>query len=195
LPDKTACIILAAGSSVRYGSAKQLAEFNGKTLLQNAIDQADDSSCDYVFLVLGKSSSEILEKLESGRTQIIFNKDFFLGISTSIRCGISNLPDDCSQAIIMVADQPFLRTEHLELLMDTARKSPGKIIALSSGGEPRNPVLIPSSLFAKLESLTGDEGARTIVKNSDAVLVEISDPKIFYDVDTKASLLELERKS
>lgn len=161
-------------------------------MIQIAIDQANGSLADYVFLVLGKSSSEILEKINPGRGQVIFNKDFEKGISTSIRSGIANLPGDCGAAIIMVADQPFLRSRHLNMLIEGSRKAPGKIIALSSRGEPRNPVLVPYEMFGNLEGLEGDVGARTIVRNNqDTVLIEIDDPQVFVDVDTKDSLLDL----
>lgn len=194
--EKIACIVLAAGSSVRFGSPKQLAEFRGKELVQIAIDEADNSSADYVFLVLGKSSSEILEKLLLGRAQVVLNKDFEQGIASSIKCGLSNLPDDSAGVIIMVADQPFLRAQHLNMLIDEFKnRSPGRIIALSFEGEPRNPVFVPSEMFDLLEDLRGDQGAKMLVrKDPKTVLLEISDSRVFFDVDTKDSLLELGRE-
>lgn len=185
-------MVLAAGTSTRFGSPKQLAEFRGKNLIQIAIDQANASKSDYVFLVLGMNSPEILEKTSLGRAQVIFNKDFEKGISTSIRSGITNLPSDSGAAIIMVADQPFLTSRHLNMLIDASRKAPGKIVALSSEGEPRNPVLVPNEMFDDLEELEGDIGARTIVRsNKEIVLIEIHDRQVFVDVDTKDSLLDL----
>jgi len=191
-PNKIACIVLAAGSSIRFGSPKQLAEFDGKSLIQTAIDEANSSMVDYVFLVLGKSSSEILVHLSLGRAQVVFNKNYQQGIASSIKCGVSNLPDDSEAAIIMVADQPFLRSTHLNMLIQAFKDSPRKIIALADKGEPRNPVLIPSEMFTELENLHGDEGARILVKkNSGTVLIDIPDFRVFFDVDTKASLLDI----
>jgi molybdenum cofactor cytidylyltransferase len=193
---KTACIVLAAGSSVRFGSPKQLAEFQGKSLIQIAIDVANASKADYVFLVLGNSSSEILGNLQLGRAQLVFNKNFQQGISTSIKSGVANLPDDSEGVIVMVADQPYLTPHYLDLLIERFLQSPGKIVALSSNGEARNPVIIPHSMFGALQELEGDEGARALVKNnSKTILLEVSDPKVFVDVDTKASLLKLENES
>lgn len=191
---KSAVIILAAGSSVRFGSPKQLVELEGKNLVQTAIDEANDSNADYVLLVLGNSSSEILEKVNLGRAQLLFNKYFEQGIASSIKSGITNIPDDCSSAIIMVADQPFLRSNHLNALIQESRKSPGKIVALAYKGEPRNPVLIPKELFAKLEELKGDEGARSLVRSElGTVFIEIPDARVFSDVDTKDSLVNLQK--
>ncbi|MFI5421643.1 MAG: NTP transferase domain-containing protein, partial [Nitrososphaerales archaeon] len=70
---KVASVILAAGSSIRFGRAKQLASLNGTPLLQFALDAANDSSVSYVFLVLGDYSQEILEKVKLGRAQVIYN--------------------------------------------------------------------------------------------------------------------------
>ena len=193
---KIACIVLAAGSSVRFGSPKQLAEFQGKSLIQIAIDVANSSKADYVFLVLGNSSSEILEKLRLGRAQPVFNMNFEQGISTSIKSGVANLPDDSTGLIIMVADQPYLTSRHLDMLIERFLQSPENIIALSSHGEARNPVIIPYEMIPALQELEGDEGARALVKNNpETILLEVSDPKVFADVDTKASLLKLENES
>lgn len=192
--NKIACIILAAGSSVRYGSPKQLVEFRGRSLIQRAVDEADASKADHVFLVLGNSSSEILEKIDLGRAQVVFNKDYAKGISTSIKAGLANVPNDCASVIIMVADQPFLTHEHLNRLISEENKFNGRIIALSYRGEPRNPVLIPTELLRELESLEGDEGAKSMVrKNPSTILIEIPESEIFLDVDTKDSLVDLQK--
>jgi len=193
---KIACIVLGAGSSIRFGAPKQLAEFQGKSLVQTAIDVANASSSDYVFLVLGKSSSEILENLQLGRAEVVFNKDFQAGIASSIKCGLANVPDDCAGMIIMVADQPYLTSVHLDMLIDRFWKSPKSIIVLSNRGEARNPVLIPFELVPALEELQDDEGARALVrKNPQTILVEVVDPKVFLDVDTKDSMLKLGNES
>ena len=190
---KVASIILAAGSSVRFGGSKQLATLNGKPLLQYALDAANDSSVKYVFVVVGDYSEQILEKVKLGRAQVLYNPDFKMGIASSIRAGLNNLPDDTSAVIIMVADQPFLRTEHLEKMISRFKaEGEKKIVALSQDGEPRNPALLPRELFPSLKGLQGDAGARDIVKKSDRVsLLEVDDASVFSDVDTRSMLLDL----
>jgi molybdenum cofactor cytidylyltransferase len=190
---KLAGIILAAGAGVRFGGAKQLASFNGKYLLQYALDAANNSSVDYVSVVVGGHSSEILEKVQLGRAQIIFNRDYKTGIASSVKAGIANLPDDTSGAIIMVADQPFLKTEHLELMIQYFKKNgSNEIVVLSRKGEPRNPALIPRQLFSSLDELTGDSGARMLMKKSDRLhLLDLEDSDVFLDVDTKETLTDI----
>lgn len=164
--------------------------------MKSAVDAANESTADYVLLVIGNHSSEILEKIELGRAQMVYNRDFETGISSSIRCGIANVPDDCSGAIVMVADQPFLESKHLDLMIAEFRKDPTKIVVLAHKGEPRNPVLIPKAMFPDLENLKDDVGAKDVVRKSRNVKVlEIPDSRVFLDVDTKDSLLELQTES
>jgi molybdenum cofactor cytidylyltransferase len=190
---KVATVILAAGSSIRFGGAKQLASLNGKPLLQFALDTANDSSVSYVFLVLGDYSDEILEQVKLGRAQVIYNPEYKTGIASSVRAGVNNLPDDTTGAIIMVGDQPFLKKEHLEKMIEEFKAGCGtKIVALSHQGEARNPALIPRELFPKLNELSGDSGARDLVKKSDQLsLLEVDDPAVFSDVDTQSTLMDL----
>ena len=124
---------------------------------------------------------------------MIYNRDHETGIASSVKAGASNLPDDTAGAIIMVADKPYLKTEHLESMIHEFEETGGKmIVALSSKGEPRNPVLIPQELFPSLEELTGDSGARALVKKSDRLrLLDIEDQNVFLDVDTKDALIDL----
>ena len=191
-----ACIVLAAGSAVRFGGPKQLAEFRGQPLVKSAVETANESSAEYVLLVVGNHSSEILERVQLGRAQLVYNRDFETGISSSIKCGISNLPDDCSGAIIMVADQPFLESKHLDLMIIEFRKDSTRVVVLSFKGELRNPVLIPKAMFSDLQKLTGDMGAKDLVKKSPNISrLEITDSRVFFDVDTKDSLLELQTES
>ncbi|MDG6996632.1 MAG: NTP transferase domain-containing protein [Nitrososphaerota archaeon] len=191
---KVACAILAAGMSVRFDGIKQLVELRGKPLVQYAIDAANASTANYVFLIVGAHSDQILAKVNLGRAQPLLNKDFRRGLSTSIRCAISNIPPDSDAVMFMVADQPFVEPFHLNLLISEYRKTRAPIVALSEGNEPRNPVLIGSQLYPELQKLVGDVGARQIVgRYLDRVrLVRIEDKRAFLDIDTKAEMVKLE---
>jgi molybdenum cofactor cytidylyltransferase len=57
---KTGIILLAAGSSSRLGRAKQLIEFQGKTLIQKAIEEANKSQVDCLVVVLGANADLML---------------------------------------------------------------------------------------------------------------------------------------
>jgi molybdenum cofactor cytidylyltransferase len=184
--------VLAAGLSSRYGKPKQLATIGGKTLIQNAVDIANGSSSDYVYVVLGNKSSEIMKNLILGRAQVLLNKNYRSGLSSSLRTSIRNLPPDCTDAVLMVADQPFLLSKHIDRLISTSRRKKAPLASLALKGEPRNPALFSRPLFHTLMKVNGDKGAREVVREhrSKAALINIGDPLVFVDVDTVENLKE-----
>ncbi len=147
---KVACVILAAGLSKRFGGVKQLArlEEDGPPLVQKALDTANASSAEYVILVLGQAASEIAAETTLGRAALVYNKDFAKGLSSSLKCGLSNVPEDSDAVLFMVADQPYLTSGILDNMIDIYSSNKSKIVALSSPSrEPRNPVLFDRSMF------------------------------------------------
>ena len=62
--NNTAIIILAAGSSTRFGNIKQLLHFNNKTLLQHVIDEAIESGAELVIVVTGANADEVSNNIK-----------------------------------------------------------------------------------------------------------------------------------
>jgi molybdenum cofactor cytidylyltransferase len=118
--NKVACVILAAGLSKRFGGVKQLARLkeDGPPLVQKALDTANASSAEYVILVLGQAASEIAAETTLGRAALVYNKDFANGLSSSLKCGLSNVPEDSGAVLFMVADQPYLTSGILDEMID-----------------------------------------------------------------------------
>jgi molybdenum cofactor cytidylyltransferase len=192
-----ACAILGAGMSKRFGEVKQLAEIdqggNRKRLLQAAVDAAEGSRATPVFLVLGHCANEILKTLKINRARVLVNHDYMNGLSTSIRTAIEQIPASCGGVILMVGDQPFLRAEHLNMMIESfeRRSSPSSsIVALAYKGEARNPVLFARDYFQELSALRGDVGGKQILQkwSTKVSLICIEDSRVFLDVDTKSDL-------
>jgi molybdenum cofactor cytidylyltransferase len=185
--------VLAAGLSSRFGSSKQLAKLapGGKSLIQNAVDIANETKSDYVFVVLGHDSDQIMEELKLGRAQILLNKDYRKGLSSSIKTAISNLPDDCSYVVLMVADQPYLTPMLVDRLIASLKRKPyAKMASLAFENEPRNPAIFSRSIFPLLEKMKGDRGAKEILitRPRDAIMINVKDPWISFDIDTRSAL-------
>jgi molybdenum cofactor cytidylyltransferase len=192
---KVACAVLAAGSSSRFGSSKQLAKIvpKGKSLIQNAVDIANETKSDYVFVVLGHDFTRIMEELRPGRAQILLNKHYKEGLSTSIRTAISNLPDDCSFVVLMVADQPYLTPRLVNRLVESLKQNPqAEIAALAHQHEPRNPAIFSRRMFSRLKQIKGDRGAREILSSNagkeNIILINVRDPWVIFDIDTTSAL-------
>jgi molybdenum cofactor cytidylyltransferase len=203
---KVACAVLAAGFSRRFGSTKQLAVIASKkkTLLQNAIDIANATISEYVYLVLGHDSASILERLKLGRAQVLLNKHYRKGLASSIRTVLSNLPDDCFYLVLMVADQPYLSPRLVNNLIESLKKNRyANVAALAFENEPRNPAIFSRNVFPLLAKLRGDVGARQILLSrkqmkkdeDDIILINVEDERVFFDVDTVANLRKVSKIS
>jgi len=110
----TGLIILAAGPSSRLGQPKQKIIFEGKTLLQRAVETGIQSACKPVIVILGASADEIQPDIINENVSVCYNPRWQEGMSSSIGYGLEILEKtspDVSEVILMVSDQPFVNTQ------------------------------------------------------------------------------------
>lgn len=203
---KVQAIILAAGTSSRLGQPKQLVPYRGTTLLTYTLEQVMGANFAEVFVVLGANfpqiSSSILshEKIAS-RTKILNNSDFASGISTSIRCGIDSAPEHCDAAAIILCDQPALSTMHLNnLLREFSRdKKSGpfdsRIAASFYDGNFGVPAIFGRKFFPNLMGLSGDQGAKKILKKEMEIVIGVPFPEGQLDIDTPQDIIAIETQT
>src|SRR6187402_3881873 len=85
--EKTGAVILAAGGSTRLGRPKQLLIFQGKTLVERAVEAA--AGCSPAVVVAGSQSAEIAERLRGQNVEVIHHAEWARGIGSSIRLGVA----------------------------------------------------------------------------------------------------------
>ncbi|WP_428742555.1 nucleotidyltransferase family protein [Tenacibaculum sp.] len=182
---KTAILILAAGSSSRMGTIKQLLPYKNTTLLEWAIEQAQKSNTKNVFCVLG-ANREIIEKhISKKTTELIYNPDYQEGLSTSIVNGIKYLQTkEFESVLIMLADQPHLTFEYLNSLIKISEENPSKIIASNYQDKIGVPAIFSEKYFSELLSLKGDKGAKAFLQNHRDIIIEANTPQNLIDIDT-----------
>jgi molybdenum cofactor cytidylyltransferase len=163
----TGIIILAAGSSSRFGSPKQNLVYQGKTLLQRAIQTALTSACcDCAVVVLGANEGEIRPNISDQQVNIVYNPDWQEGMASSIRLGIAQLlylEPLVTSAILMLCDQPFVDPLLLYQLTERKTENDTGIIACEYKNTLGVPALFDKKYFVQLMKLTGSEGAKTII--------------------------------
>ena len=74
--NNTGIIIFAAGSSSRFGSAKQLLHFNNKTLLQHVIDEAIEAGAKPIVVVIGANADEVSKEIKHEKITVVFNEQW-----------------------------------------------------------------------------------------------------------------------
>src|SRR5678815_5295493 len=133
MTDKTiGVIILAAGGSSRLGRPKQLLEYRGKPLICHAIETAIEASLGSVTVVLGSNSDALSSAVGGFPISVVLNEDWRIGISSSIKRGLSQtleIQSDLSAAVFMLSDQPLVRSDDLIALAERFRSGNSLIVA------------------------------------------------------------------
>jgi molybdenum cofactor cytidylyltransferase len=188
--------ILAAGFSRRLGRPKQLLEYKGKPLLQWAIDAALAVDMPDVLVVLGESAPEVLERIDLGRARAIVNDRAIEGQSLSIVKAVSAADPNRLGTLLMLGDQPDLATDDLRKVLAEFEGRPESIAMASWQGEARSPVIFGRAYDPELLALTGDIGARPLVRKhwKNVRLVEFDRP-VPIDIDTEQDYQELIERS
>jgi molybdenum cofactor cytidylyltransferase len=187
-------VLLAAGASLRLGgdALKQMLEYRGKSLLRHAAEIACASVCEPIVVVLGANAERLQTELEGLPVRPVLNEQWREGMGTSIRIGVSALTAENAELaalLILLCDQPLLTPAHLNALVAAHRADVSgiKIVASEYGATLGPPCLFDRALFEELVALTGDEGARRIIRRhaaaGDAVR-SIPFPEGAADIDT-----------
>jgi molybdenum cofactor cytidylyltransferase len=169
------------------GETKQLLRLAGRTLLDQVIENVRASGVPDIVLVLGHAAETIAKGIAARNLQVVVNAGYREGMGSSLRTGVSALPPEVDAALICLADQPFVRPETLELLMERYRKSSAQIVIPMCKGFRGNPVLLDRSVFPEVMVLSGDIGCRAIFGShlEGIVKVPVEDLGILLDVDSK----------
>ena len=176
-PLNHAVILLAAGASIRLGQPKQLLPYQGKTLLHHAAEIA--LSVGSVTVVLGANAEPIAPALEGLPVTIVLADDWQEGMAASLRAGIRAV-EGADAALVMLCDQPLVTTELLQALL--LEWEPGSIVASDYGEALGPPCVFDRTYFPELLALTGDSGARQLLKKYPCHTVAFPGGRV--DVDT-----------
>ncbi len=186
---RVSAVVLAAGTSTRMGTAKQLLPLGGATVLAHTIENVSSAGLDEIVLVLGASAEVIRQQLPQSLVaclRIVVNHAYEQGMASSLREGLSRVDPRSGAALIILGDQPFVQPQTLHRIIDGYRSARAQIVVPSHQGNRGNPVLLDRSVFSEVMALEGDTGCRAIFSNHlDAFLkVEVEDPGILFDIDS-----------
>lgn len=191
--DSVAAVVLAAGSSSRYGQPKQLLDWGGMPLVAHVALTALAAGLHPVVVVLGHAAEEALAVLAVDGVKPVMNWRWEEGLSTSVQAGLLSLPPDVVAAVFLQCDQPLVTPDLLRQLVTRHVETGAAIVHPVHAGQQSTPVLFARPLFAELASVTGDQGGRAVIaRHSDEVItVEVDNPDLLTDIDTPAAYQRL----
>nr|WP_298378881.1 nucleotidyltransferase family protein [uncultured Halomonas sp.] len=190
-------LVMAAGLSRRFGSDKRRARLrNGRSLLQATLALAK-ANFEATWVVLRQQDN--LEELGlDPLVRVLHAPDSDIGLGTSLGAAFSVLQTqvsarDADAAAVMLGDMPWVSPHTCRTLINHAH---AERILLPRHQEPRykgrsgHPVLFGRTFWPELSLLSGDTGAREILKQhaSSCRVVEVDDPGIHRDVDVPLDL-------
>ncbi|WP_163397523.1 nucleotidyltransferase family protein [Flavobacterium fluviatile] len=191
---KIAIVILAAGNSKRMGQSKQLLAWKDSTLLGSVIENAFCADADEIFVVLGAYRNEIKEKTDLSKTIILTNKNWQQGLGSSIAFATAEIDKNypnINAILFVLADQPFIRSQHLNAITALHNKKKEAIIITRREEYGGVPVLFPRKFFSELGSLSNDEGAKEVIWRNKSHVSEVVTDDDITDIDNFESYIIL----
>jgi molybdenum cofactor cytidylyltransferase len=151
-------LLLAAGTSSRMGANKLLFEIEGQSLLRSAALRAVSAGLSPLYVVLGHEAGLARRELDDISCEIVLNRDYEQGITSSLTTGVAALAADVPAVVVMLADMPHVGAPMIASLVARYRSTPAPLVISDYEGVNAPPVLYDRSLFTELRSLTGDAG-------------------------------------
>jgi CTP:molybdopterin cytidylyltransferase MocA len=177
-------LVLAAGAGRRFGGVKQLAELDGRRLVEHAALAVAGFSPRVV--VLGHAADEVRAVADLHGAEVVVCAGWEQGQSASLRCGVEAL-GDVDAAVVVLADMPGITPAAVEAVV-AAWDGVADAARAVYGGEPGHPVLLSRTLLARAGELRGDVGFRPLLEGARVISVEaghLADPA---DIDTREEL-------
>lgn len=180
-------IIMASGSSRRFGSNKLLYPINGKPMFSYAIDNAIKlkeavEEINHIYVV---SRFEQIKGYCKNIPYISYiqNDSYNEGITASIHLGIEAAEPN-NALMFMVCDQPYMGIESLIKFTQLYKNNNSIICMADSKGELGNPCIFAPLYRKELMRLDGDKGGKSVIKkHPEAVIRYIADDDELKDLD------------
>jgi len=186
-----AVVLLAAGESCRLGEPKQLVVMDGESLVRRAALAAIETGPAQALIVVGARAEAVWGMVADLPLTRVQCADWSEGLSASIRTALLTIDSHIGAALFVLCDQPALCASHLQSLVARWRSDPGRAAASSYAGTVGVPAVLPRTWFEGLMGLTGDRGARDLLRTRAHDVNIIESLGLANDVDGPSDLARL----
>lgn len=185
---RVAGVVLAAGTSSRFGSDnKLLASYGGQAMVRCVVETALTTELAPVIIVTGHNASDVQQALQGLDVVFSHNAEFETGQASSLTTGIAAVPSECAGAMILLGDMPDVSAGIINLLLDEFAGE-SCIVVPRHDGVRGNPVILGRGSFAELDCITGDQGARGLLRGDNVRMIDVGTDAVLRDFDTPDSL-------
>ena len=180
---RVAALLLAAGSSRRMGTSKQLLRLGDRSVVRRCFDAIVAAGIQHVVVVAGAPGDGIAEEFAGTSATIARNNIPNSQMADSVKKGLSELHDLYPGVLVCLSDHPLITTETFRAVIQAHQNAPHKIIIPVYGKGRGHPTLFPLPALKEIES-----GAtlRDIIRKDEGrvSLIEVPDEGVVLDMDT-----------
>ncbi len=188
-------LVLAAGESSRMGCDKALLLYRGRTFLETILSTLRAAGLERIVVVLGHHAKEIEGVVDLGDAEVVINRNYSRGQTSSLQAGLKALEGTDAKAIVLtLVDHPAVPVEVIRALIAHFQKSGASVVIPTHGGAHGHPVLIGRALFEELKNLSPDERANSVIRRyrHATQFVEVADRGVLLDVDDPDAYRDLQ---
>lgn len=186
-------ILLAAGFSRRFGSTDKLLQLlpDGRPIALASAEHLIQAIPESI-AVLRAENKALATLLVNAGLKVIFCNENEQEMADSLTAAIrysSNSETAKDSFVIALADMPYIRSETILTVADKLNDG-ASIVIPTFQNQRGHPIGFSAKFRNELESLHGDEGARSIIKRypNEVELLPCDDAGILADIDTQADL-------
>ena len=192
--------MLAAGSSSRMNDSfpKLTLPFKQKPLLWWSLKAALKSNLKSVLLVVGANKNRVLYGIKNiggeNKFRLVENENWKIGRSSSVTCGLRELPKNASHVMFLQGDQPLIGVDLINRVIEYAVKNPeSPMLYPSLKGKKANPVVFSKEGLIELSKIEGDTSGFGLSDkfNKRAVSFELEDNSTQLNINTNSDYRKL----
>lgn len=177
-------ILLAAGSSRRFGAANKLLHpLAGRALVSHAADAIRAVRLDKKIAIV--STADVAKHLRDFDCVDVSAHE--LSMATSLKAGITRAIElDATKALIHLGDMPAVESQLLqEIIENCAEDTPSMT---RSGRVKSPPACFPAKLFGQIMQIDGDKGARQLLASIAKTRSVIVPNSMIADIDKPSDI-------
>ena len=152
-------------------------------MVRHVYEAASEGGCHQTVVVYGEDE---VKRAIDGTAEIIFNPKARTGMASSLQAGLRAMRPEVEGAMVLLGDQPLVGSRTVATLLRAWRREGSRpAVAVSQGDEGwAPPVVLSRELWDELFALTGDAGARQVLKGRPELLDMVPAPGRSDDIDT-----------
>lgn len=169
-----AAVILSAGASSRMGRPKALLPYREGTFLEHLIQVTRHPRIGVTRVVLGAGAEVIRTAANLDPSIVVLNPDWEQGQLSSICAGVRRLDGiDTDGMVLCPVDHPLVSAQLVSELVDRFYQEKKAIVLPTFKGRRGHPAIFSSALYGELLAAPADKGARVVVWEHAADVVEV----------------------